>query len=128
MNAWKSTDGGSNWEINNFWTSSSVCNPNGVNVVHADKHYFICHPLEPSIRFDCNDGGIYLSSDDGANWTDITGNMAITQFYRIGISEIDTNIIIGGTQDNGARIYYYGNWQEATGGDGMECAIDYNRP
>lgn len=128
VNTWKSTDGGSNWELNNFWTGYSGFNPNGVNVVHADKHYFICHPLEPSIRFDCNDGGIYISSDDGENWQDITGNMAITQFYKIGISEIDTNIIIGGTQDNGARMYYYGSWQEATGGDGMECAIDYNDP
>ncbi len=128
VNTWKSIDGGSSWELNNFWTSYSGFNPNGVNVVHADKHYFATHPLDPSIIFECNDGGIYYSGDEGSSWTDLTSNMAITQFYRIAISESDTNLIIGGTQDNGARLYNNGNWQEATGGDGMECAIDYDNP
>ena len=126
VNTWKSTNGGSNWTLNNFWTGYEPFNPNRVTVVHADKHFLMYHPLDNSLLFECNDGGIYMSSNAGSSWTDITGNMAITQFYRIGYTESDSSLIIGGTQDNGARVFREEEWYEATGGDGMECAIDYN--
>lgn len=129
VNTWRSTNAGNSFELINMWTSHPSINPNGVQAVHADKHYFVTHPLDHSIIFDCNDGGIYYSDDMGNTFTDISEGLAITQFYKIAITDYDTSIILGGTQDNGTRVMYgNNNWYEATGGDGMECLIDESDP
>ena len=57
-----------------MWTSSSTYNSCNSPVVHADKHYLIFQN-GTSTLFECNDGGIYKTSDSGASWTDLTGNM-----------------------------------------------------
>jgi photosystem II stability/assembly factor-like uncharacterized protein len=128
VNTWRSLDRGQTFEIVSMWTGNANSNPNNVFVTHADKHHFIYHPLEPNTMFDCNDGGVYFSKDTGNTWIDISEGLNITQFYRIAIYHGDTGIVLGGTQDNGARILRDGEWGEATGGDGMECGIDQLDP
>ena len=71
------------------------------------------------------DGGIYKTTNGGDSWTDLSNGLEISQIYKIGVSQTISNNIICGLQDNGSREIYNGDWYEQTGGDGMECIIDY---
>ena len=126
VNTWNSTDGGTNWYLKTMWSPNAGQNPNGAPVVHADKHFLAFHPLASGTMFDCNDGGIYKTTNGGTSWTDISNGLEISQMYKIGVSQTVTNNIICGLQDNGSREIYSNAWYEQTGGDGMECIIDYS--
>lgn len=130
VNSYRTLDGGTNWNIRNFWSPGSTsCGVNpGVPTVHADKHFIAFHPLQPNTMFECNDGGLYKTTDGGASWTDLSNGLEISQLYRIGVSQTISNNIICGLQDNGSREIYNNQWYEQTGGDGMECIIDYSDP
>lgn len=119
INTWKSTNGGSTWQIVNHWYGD------GVQAVHADKHNL--RYRSDGVLFEVNDGGIYKSLTDGANgsWTDKSNGLVISQIYRLGSSQITNNEIITGLQDNGSKLYTGDTWVDVKGGDGMECLIDY---
>jgi len=122
VNTWRTSDGGSNWFLNNIWSASQTTS---VPEVHADKHFIAFHPLNNSFVYECNDGGLYVTNDGGTNWYDLTNGMGISQIYRIGTSATVANDVICGLQDNGSKELYSGTWYDQTGGDGMECIIDY---
>ena len=124
VNTWKSSDGGISWNNSNMWNSGSYHNSCGSPEVHADKHYLIFQNGSSTL-FECNDGGIYKTINSGANWTDLTGDMSISQLYRIGASSITKNEVIAGLQDNGTKLFSSNNWSDVKGGDGMECLIDF---
>lgn len=125
VNSWRTTDGGGTWFLNNVWSPNTTQNPNGAPVVHADKHFIAYHPLNNGFVYECNDGGLYVTNDGGANWYDLTNGMGISQIYRIGTNAQLSNDVICGLQDNGTKELLSGNWYDQTGGDGMECIIDY---
>ena len=130
INTWNSTNGGFNWNAKTMWTISNPNqnpnpNPNNVFVVHADKHFIAFHPLVPGTMFECNDGGLYKTTNAGTTWTDLTNGMQISQMYRIGVSQNQADpAVICGLQDNGTKLTDLTNWQDLNGGDGMECIID----
>lgn len=112
----RSSDAGSSWiRSTNTKTAGSTA--------HADQHDLVYNPLNNELYL-CNDGGIYVSEDDGVTWTDITSGISITQYYRFSSSTSNPDHIICGAQDNGTSMYYNGNWYMLYGGDGMDCAID----
>ena len=118
VNMWKSEDGGITWILLTHWRGSDA--PPGTPVVHADKH---CLLWNGNTLFQGCDGGIYKTSNDGASWTDISGNLAISQMYRLGVSQSDSKVICG-LQDNGTKLRSNtGAWTDNIGGDGMECFI-----
>jgi photosystem II stability/assembly factor-like uncharacterized protein len=119
VNNWQSTDGGSKWTINTMWYSTGQ-----VPTVHADKHYLVYHPGQSGTMFECNDGGIYKTTNGGASWTDLTNGMANTQFYKIGVSQTNASYVVAGAQDNGTKLKTSTSWTNIGGGDGMECIID----
>ncbi len=121
-NTWRTTDAGTNWNLNNVWTASYTT---AVPEVHADKHFIAFHPLNNSYVFECNDGGLYETNDAGATWYDITDGMGISEIYRIGTSATIQNNVICGLQDNGSKELYNSTWYQRKGGDGMECIIDF---
>jgi len=125
VNTWKSTNSGKSWTLVTYWTDTVAC-----PTVHADKHWFAFHPLQPGTFMEGNDGGIYFTKDGGKRWTDITRGMQIGQIYRIGGSYTDKNLVIAGFQDNGTQIQNDFNWLApvAIGGDGMDCQIDHYNP
>ena len=125
VNTWRSTDGGANFSLKNIWNAHPTINPNGVAEVHADKHYIAFHPLVAGTVFECNDGGLYKSTNGGTTWTDLSNGMGISQLYRIGVSQTVANDVMCGLQDNGSKEIFGGTWFDRTGGDGMECIIDY---
>ncbi len=122
INTWYSKDGGKSWTIASQWTS----NLPGIKVVHADKHYHRYHPLRKNELYECNDGGIYKTTDPSSNiWTDLTNGMGITQFYRLAVSN-NASFVVNGAQDNGSiQIQSNGTYDKLTGGDGMDCQIDH---
>jgi len=124
VNTWKSTDEGSTWSPSNMWTASGTYNSCGSPVVHADKH-FLAFQNGASTLWECNDGGLYVTSDGGSTWSHKSNGMVISQLYRIGVSQTSSSDIIAGLQDNGTKSRLSGTWSDVMGGDGMECAIDH---
>ena len=124
ITTWKSTDGGVTFSAINNWTSYNVYNISGVAVVHADKHVLAYQ--NSSTLFEGNDGGIYKTTNGGTSYTDLSNGMIISQIYRIGVSQTNTTLVLNGLQDNGSKLYSAGTWSDVTGGDGMECIVDYS--
>ncbi|OSZ81789.1 hypothetical protein CAP35_00535 [Chitinophagaceae bacterium IBVUCB1] len=120
VNTWYSADSGKTWQIANQWQSTLP----GIKVVHADKHYHAYHPINKQVLFECNDGGIYKTTNPVSSlWTDLTNGLGITQFYRNAVSNISP-FVVGGSQDNGSKKLQDTVFSELTGGDGMDCQLD----
>ena len=117
VNTWRSLDGGTTWTIVNHWSGSTV------QAVHADKHMLL-YRSDGSL-FECNDGGVYISTDNGTSWTNKTNGIVISQMYKLGVSQATSNETVTGLQDNGTKLLSGGIWNDVKGGDGMECLIDY---
>ena len=130
VNTWKSTDGGTNWALANYWTDYNNSSP-VIPIVHADKHWFGFHPLQPSTFFECNDGGVYYTKNGGTSWVDITKGMQIGQIFRISGSYWEPDLVIAGFQDIGSAVRTAPDkWitHSNIGGDGTECLIDWLNP
>ena len=116
INVWKSTNAGQDWSISSHWVY-----PSNVGYTHADIHeirYF-------NGNLYCgSDGGIFKTSDNGVNWNDLTAGMEISQFYRLGLSPQNPDIVIGGTQDNGSNLLKNNVWTHVYGADGMEAGVN----
>ncbi|MBN4065915.1 PKD domain-containing protein, partial [Candidatus Amoebophilus asiaticus] len=120
VNVWKSTNGGSSWNISGYWKESFT-----VDYVHADIHALEYVPNTSIIMAGC-DGGVYKSTNFGTDWEDLSNGLSIMQFYRMGASATDSAFLLAGSQDNGTSRYESGVWDEVLGGDGMEAMVDYN--
>ena len=116
---WKSDNSGRDWYILNHWSNSS-----GVPYIHEDQHDLVFSPNRVSL-LSANDGGVFFSFVNGDEWLDISANMSVTQFYRLGASPNDRNIIFAGSQDNGTNRYINEGWEHVKSSDGMECIVDY---
>ena len=120
VNIFKSTDGGVTWNIVTHWVGSC-----GVPAVHADCHDLEFSPLT-GYFYAGNDGGIYYSTNSGYTWTEITSGLAISMVYRIGQSATNPDKVMNGYQDNGTATYLGdSSFLTVMGGDGMDCAYDY---
>lgn len=120
INIWKSNNGGSSWNINAYWYYFTTSIP----YVHADIHSLDFY--NNRLLAGC-DGGVFETTNGGANWTDLSPGISNTQFYRMGGYPDDASLIIAGAQDNGT-IRYNGSWTHVLGADGMEAMIDYTNP
>ena len=123
INIWKSTNSGLNWEISSHWYGAG-----GTEYAHADQHMLKYNPSN-NVLYSGNDGGLYKTENVGITWTDISDGLQITQYYKIGISQTNYGLLLGGTQDNGTlRANNQNDWDAVRGGDGMECAVDPTDP
>lgn len=101
-----------------------------VGDVHVDHQALWIDPKDSKHVLLGNDGGLYQSYDEGANWLHIN-NVSVGQFYTINIDNEKPYNIYGGLQDNGT---YVGSsksvpnqskkWERVFGGDGMFVAPD----
>jgi PKD repeat protein/photosystem II stability/assembly factor-like uncharacterized protein len=121
VNTWGSTDGGSSWDISGHW--SGTCGGQATTT-HADKH-FLAYQNGTSTLFECNDGGVYKTSNTGNSWTHLGSGLVISQMYRFGTAQTTNDDVITGLQDNGTKALLSGSWNDVIGGDGMDCLIDY---
>lgn len=119
INIWKSTNSGASWTLQTYWAWGA-----SYPEVHADHHDFY---MPASNRlYTGHDGGISRSTNQGASWTDIGKSIQCTQFYRLGISQNDSSLVICGSQDNSSFLKNGSSFgMTLPTGDGFEGLIDY---
>ncbi len=123
VNNYYSADGGTTWAIANTWYLAI----SGIDAVHADKHVLKYNPLD-HVLYEGTDGGIYSTTAPvGARWNNIHNGIGNTQFYRAALAN-GVPWCIGGAQDNGTLMVNNGVYYNLTGGDGMQCRVDYDDP
>jgi photosystem II stability/assembly factor-like uncharacterized protein len=117
-----SDDGGRTW-----WDRD------GARGIHVDHHALWIDPNDSDHVVLGNDGGVASSWDGALTWRH-HDNLAIGQFYEIGVDMRDPYRVCGGLQDNSSWCgpsrtldgYGIGNddWYDVSGGDGFYNQID----
>lgn len=109
---YKSLDGGDSW-LGVF------------NNAHVDQHALISHPQNKDLVVCGNDGGIYISYDQGTNHFKVN-DLPITQFYTCSYDPQNPSRIYGGTQDNNPMRTFgeIDEWETFFGGDGFVTLVD----
>jgi len=79
-----------------------------------------------------NDGGFYVSANNGTNWTVRNEGLGLIQFYAgLSVDSLDESKMFGGTQDNGT-IRRTGTapdaWVQVIGGDGGYTGVNQQDP
>ena len=117
---YKSTDGGSSW--------ADLIGSN--QKVHPDIQELLMDPADSNTFYIGCDGGVWKTTDGGNNFTNLNGNLNITQFYALGNHPTDNNTIMGGAQDNASLIRTTSNvWQlQLMTFDGFVCHFDPANP
>lgn len=107
-------DGGLNWtQTTPDWSLYEV---------HADCHDLVYSKTNPGTIFLATDGGLYKTTNNMSNWTDID-EIPNTQFYKIAINPHRSGIYAGGAQDNGTtsgNASSLNSWPREFGGDGFQ--------
>lgn len=118
LDIWKSANGGDSFvQKNRWWDFSDPA------YTHADIHFL---RFFNGNLFAGTDGGIYMSSNSGDTFVDLTENLSISQYYKISTAKGNSSQIAGGLQDNGGFGYSNSQWHQYHGGDGMDCLVDRN--
>ncbi len=113
---WKSTDGGVSWTQYTDWWADC----------HTDMHHLVHNPNNHSMILDANDGGVFLSYDEGDTWTEYANGLGVTEIYHAAQSLLSRSIVSIGTQDNGELYYGDPIWYCNRGGDwGARMWFDY---
>ena len=108
-------DGGSTWST--------------ISGLHADHHRAAYAPSDPNIVYECNDGGVYRSDDKGLTFKKVSHGLVITQFYDVGSWDPISNVVGGGTQDQGTNMSGGGlTWKKVLGADGGYMVFDPTDP
>jgi len=94
--------------------------------VHDDQHGFFFDPVTQTTLYLLGDGGIFKCANRGATCSSLNLTLNSVQFFDIGISATDSDLIVGGTQDNGTIRTDNGalQWDLVRGGDGRYVVID----
>ncbi len=120
----RSDDGGSSWTaLTTTWGSSQK--------VHQDTHHLLMHPTTPGKFYVGSDGGIWKSENGGSSFTNLSGNLNVTQFYAVGTGASDPEAVIcGGAQDNSSLVRTTSDvWDlQFASGDGFVCHINSQDP
>jgi len=122
--SWFSNDGGNNFQISSQWIPANAFNQN-IGYCHADID--ITEFIDGNL-FVGSDGGVFKASQpntiSSSYYQDLSTGLSIRQFYKIGISQGNQEIVSGGSQDNGTSVLINGSWNDWLGADGMETFID----
>ncbi len=125
--AYRSIDGGKTWHgyLDGYWTAGKP-----YFYVHSDHHVLKFQPGSNKILFSCNDGGLHKGDITTNNpWTDLSNGLCVTQYYGLGGTPQDENLIIAGSQDNDVNVWNGTKWIDANNNtDGVDCLIDYSNP
>lgn len=121
-----SDDGGRTW-----WPRDGAQN------IHVDHHALWIDPNDSGHLILGSDGGISSSFDRAQTWRH-HNNLAVGQFYAIGVDMRDPYYVCGGLQDNSSwcgpseTLNSYGirngDWYDVSGGDGFYNRIDPTDP
>ncbi|WP_117879715.1 T9SS type A sorting domain-containing protein [Aureibaculum luteum] len=117
LDIWRSKNEGNNFSKINDWSRPTP------SYTHADIHFL---RYFNGVLYAGTDGGVYKSTNDGTTFTDLTKNLAISQFYKLSVAKSTSTKMSGGLQDNGGFSLINNNWHNFHGGDGMDSAADPN--
>jgi len=105
--------------------------------IHVDHHALWIDPANSNHLILGNDGGLATSWDRSKTWRQID-NLAIGQFYEVGVDMQDPYRVCGGLQDNSSWCAPHntlsdygirnGDWVDVSGGDGFYNVIDPTNP
>lgn len=122
--SWRSADGGNNFSISSQWIPGNAVNEN-IGYCHADID--IIEYVDGNL-FVGSDGGVYKAADPNTiskdYYEDLSDGIGVRQFYKIGVSIGNEEVVTGGSQDNGTSVLAGGVWKDWLGADGMETFID----
>ena len=123
---YKSSDGGKTW--------GKPRPQNAAPGTHADHHALWINPDNSDHLILGNDGGLYISYDQGKSW-DFYDNLPLAQCYAVGVDMEDPYNVYTGLQDNGSwrgpsnglgEQITLDDWQGVGGGDGFYNVVDHN--
>lgn len=121
IDMFRTTNNGSSWtNLTNAYSGT-------FDQQHPDQHAFWINPLNSQYIINGNDGGIFISTNAGTNWSK-RYDLPITQYYAGCIDFLNPAKKYGGTQDNGSHGSINAGpagWEVLYGGDGFHCAVDY---
>jgi hypothetical protein len=96
------------------WIGGYQCDPlDPKNYVwpnhHPDQHGLVFDPLDHSVLYTVNDGGVQRTNDplaDSVQWQDLNSGYITSQFYTIHLEDgdVSNDHLIGGLQDNGGYV------------------------
>lgn len=124
VHTWKSNDGGVSFQLTSYWIPGTAASL-GVGYNHADVGIL---KFAGNTLYVGSDGGFFISTDGAASFQSRSVGLAIREFYKIGVSKTNPNVVTGGSQDNGTSVMRTNNrlWVEWIGADGMETFVDWN--
>ena len=67
----------------------------------------------------------FRTTNSSTSWTSLNKGLAITQFYRLGLSKLTPTLMVAGAQDNGNMKLNGAIWSSITNADGMGGFIDF---
>lgn len=122
---WRSIDGGTSFDVTSQWTETNAIADN-IGYCHADVDILLFSGTD---LYAGTDGGIFVAENTAvintSYYRDLTSGLGIRQFYKIGVSQTDPEVVTGGSQDNGTSFMdASGDWYDWLGADGMESFID----
>jgi photosystem II stability/assembly factor-like uncharacterized protein len=124
LDLYSSTNSGTTLTKKTAWATSFA-----EQFCHADIHSLAYNPLNGRL-YCCSDGGVYSSSNDGANWVDHNATISTLQYQSADYDPVNPNLMQGGCQDNNKQ-YSTNNglaWIQRTTGDGGYTIIDAENP
>lgn len=118
LDCYASTTGGTSLVQKAAWASSTPG-----NFCHADIHRL---EYNGTVLYCCSDGGVYKSTNDGNNWTDLNQKLSTLQYQSADYDPTNLLSFQGGTQDNNKMTSTDGgnNWIQRTTGDGGYTIVD----
>lgn len=124
LDLYSSTNSGTTLTKKTNWSSSSTG-----NFCHADIHWLTYNKLN-NFLYCCSDGGIYQSTNDGANWTDLNQTISTLQYMSADYDPVNPSLMQGGCQDNNKQTSTNNGlvWVQRTTGDGGYTIIDAENP
>jgi photosystem II stability/assembly factor-like uncharacterized protein len=119
---WQSTNGGTTMTNVTPYNEGSENATPPANYIHPDVQDLAFSPLTNTL-YAATDGGVYRTTNNGANWTDIS-NIHATTFNHMAGAAYDANKVMAGCQDNGVKYKKdAGDFTHITGADGFDCSF-----
>ena len=120
---WESSNSGVTMTSNTYYSGNAVY---PTKYVHPDVHAIKQNPLNNNV-YACTDGGIYLSTNFGANWSRRTNGLAAAQIFHMTTYKNNPTMEAFGSQDNGMKIRRNnGNYEMYAQGDGYAAQFSLN--
>lgn len=120
---WQSVDNGVTMTFNTYyWNSASE----PTRYVHPDVHAIKRNPLNNNL-YACTDGGVWVSTDFGSNWSKNSSGLAAAQIFHFSTYKDNFYLEGFGSQDNGVKIRRTnGVYEQFDGGDGYAVQFSVN--